>query len=114
MRAPVPRGTGALRVQRWWSDPISEDPGEAFSVGGDGPRLRCSRWSERFLTEAYREHRLVGSDGDRVDTEWGWYERHDPLHSVWVAYEVLRRRSEGYWRCSLCWQVAGPDHTRPC
>jgi hypothetical protein len=71
------------------------------------------RAATRAATEAYHERRLVGSDGERIDTEWGWYQRHDPLHFVWVEYEVLRRRNDGYWRCSLCWHIAGTDQTRP-
>ena len=45
---------------------------------------------------------LRGHDGDRIMTDWGYYERRDPFHFRWNAYEAMRRKSDGWWFCNAC------------
>jgi predicted RNA-binding Zn-ribbon protein involved in translation (DUF1610 family) len=45
---------------------------------------------------------LRGRNHERVETDWGYYERRDPFHFRYDEHEAMRRRSEGWWYCNSC------------
>lgn len=66
-----------------------------------------------FATDEYRNGRLLGHAGDRIETRWGGYEVGHGFHFRWSDYEVGRRKSDGLWICSSCMQPAGTEHNSP-
>lgn len=57
-------------------------------------------------TDDYRRRILRGTDGERVETTWGYYQPRGNFHFRFSRYDSVRRKSDGSWHCSRCWRAA--------
>lgn len=78
--------------------------------GISAERQRRAEQSKR--TADYEDHVLHGASGERVGTDWGWYERKDGFHFAHHS-SVPPWDSLGDWYCSTCWARAKTEHKNP-
>ena len=53
-------------------------------------------------TRDYDAGILHGSDGEHVETTWGWYRTENGFRFVYDNLQVYRRRNDGLWACNHC------------
>lgn len=104
------------RVHLGESVPATKSGGRWFvrraDLDGGIAAVRRRREAEAQAADDYKEHVLHGSDGARVHTNWGYYDRRGPFH--FAHYDsVPPWKTDGTWICSTCWSGATTEHDRP-
>lgn len=64
------------------------------------------------VTVDYRGAVLHGTDGEHVETEWGYYLRRGPFHFRHNHAYDFPWKNDGSWICSTCWQPAMTEHEK--
>lgn len=95
------------RGGRWMVDVADFDAAVAAALESEA---REKRLREQAATD-YDAHRL--HHAGPVATTWGGYRVSGAFHFVWSADEIMRRRSDGQWRCNGCWKLASTENGKP-